>query len=50
VGINYNPYVKPDDIKVIYRGQVLAGTVTAQLRRLRLRLTGRRRLFGSTSS
>ena len=26
VGINYNLYVKPDDIKVIYRGQVLAGT------------------------
>jgi hypothetical protein len=26
VGINYDLYVKPDDIKVIYRGQVLAGT------------------------
>ena len=26
VAINYNLYVKPDDIKVIYRGQVLAGT------------------------
>lgn len=26
VGINYNLYVKPDDIKVIYRGQVLAST------------------------
>jgi hypothetical protein len=26
VGINYNLYVKPDDIKVIYRGHVLAGT------------------------
>jgi hypothetical protein len=26
VGINYNLYVKPDDIKVIYRGQVIAGT------------------------
>ena len=26
VGINYNLYVKPDDIKVVYRGQVLAGT------------------------
>jgi len=26
VGINYNLYVKPDDIKVIYRGKVLAGT------------------------
>ena len=26
VAINYNLFVKPDDIKVIYRGQVLAGT------------------------
>ena len=26
VAINYNNYVKPDDIKVIYRGQVLNGT------------------------
>jgi hypothetical protein len=26
VGINYDLYVKPDDIKVIYHGQVLAGT------------------------
>jgi hypothetical protein len=26
VGINYNLYVKPDDIKVVYRGQVIAGT------------------------
>jgi hypothetical protein len=26
VGINYNLYVKPDDIKVIYRGQVISGT------------------------
>jgi hypothetical protein len=26
VAINYNLYVKPDDIKVIYRGQLLAGT------------------------
>ena len=26
VAINYNLYVRPDDIKVIYRGQVLAGT------------------------
>ena len=26
VGINYDLYVKPDDIKVVYRGQVLAGT------------------------
>ena len=26
VSINYNLYVKPDDIKVIYRGQMLAGT------------------------
>lgn len=26
VGINYNLFVKPDDIKVIYRGQVIAGT------------------------
>jgi hypothetical protein len=26
VGINYDMYVKPDDIKVVYRGQVLAGT------------------------
>jgi len=26
VAINYNLYVKPDDIKVIYRGQVIAGT------------------------
>ena len=26
VGINYNLYVKPDDIKVIYRGQNIAGT------------------------
>jgi hypothetical protein len=26
VAINYNLYVKPDDIKVVYRGQVLAGT------------------------
>ena len=26
VGINYNLYVKPDDIKVIYRGQILNGT------------------------
>jgi hypothetical protein len=26
VSINYNLYVKPDDIKVIYRGQVIAGT------------------------
>jgi hypothetical protein len=26
VAINYNLYVKPDDIKVIYRGQVLNGT------------------------
>ena len=26
VAINYDLYVKPDDIKVIYRGQVLAGT------------------------
>ena len=26
VGINYNLYVKPDDIKVVYRGQVINGT------------------------
>ena len=26
VGINYNLFVRPDDVKVIYRGQVLAGT------------------------
>lgn len=26
VGINYNLYVKPDDIRVVYRGQVIAGT------------------------
>jgi hypothetical protein len=26
VAINYNLFVRPDDIKVIYRGQVLAGT------------------------
>ena len=26
VAINYNLYVKPDDIKVVYRGQILAGT------------------------
>jgi hypothetical protein len=26
VAINYNLYVKPDDIKVIYRGQQIAGT------------------------
>jgi len=26
VAINYNLYVRPDDIKVIYRGQILAGT------------------------
>jgi len=26
VGINYNLYVKPDDIKVVYRGQVISGT------------------------
>lgn len=26
VTINYNLYVKPDDIKVMYRGQMLAGT------------------------
>lgn len=26
VAINYNLYVKPDDIRVIYRGQVVAGT------------------------
>ena len=26
VAINYNLYVRPDDIKVVYRGQVLAGT------------------------
>jgi hypothetical protein len=26
VAINYNLYVKPDDIKVMYRGQMLAGT------------------------
>ncbi len=26
VGINYNLYVKPDDIRVVYRGQVLNGT------------------------
>jgi hypothetical protein len=26
VGINYQLYVKPDDIKVIYHGQVIAGT------------------------
>jgi hypothetical protein len=26
VAINYNLYVKPDDIKVIYRGQTIAGT------------------------
>ena len=26
VSINYNLYVKPDDIKVVYRGQILAGT------------------------
>src|SRR5262249_4494611 len=26
VAINYNLYVKPDDIKVIYKGQVIAGT------------------------
>jgi hypothetical protein len=26
VGINYDLYVRPDDIKVIYRGQILAGT------------------------
>lgn len=26
VAINYNLFVKPDDIKVIYRGQVIAGT------------------------
>ncbi|MBI3198676.1 MAG: hypothetical protein HYZ40_14460 [Rhodospirillales bacterium] len=26
VAINYNLYVRPDDIRVVYRGQVLAGT------------------------
>ena len=26
VAINYNLYVKPDDIKVVYRGQVISGT------------------------
>jgi len=26
VKIKYNLYVKPDDIRVIYRGQVIAGT------------------------
>src|SRR6202007_3111177 len=26
VAINYNLYVRPDDIKVVYRGQILAGT------------------------
>ena len=26
VAINYNLYVKPDDIKVVYRGQILNGT------------------------
>jgi hypothetical protein len=26
VGINYNLYARPDDIKVMYRGQMLAGT------------------------
>ncbi len=26
VAINYELYVRPDDIKVIYRGQVIAGT------------------------
>ncbi len=26
VAINYNLYVKPDDIKVVYRGQIIAGT------------------------
>jgi hypothetical protein len=26
VAINYDLYVKPDDIKVVYRGQILAGT------------------------
>ncbi|MDI1288006.1 MAG: hypothetical protein PSV46_26745 [Reyranella sp.] len=26
VAINYNLYVRPDDIKVVYRGQVLTGT------------------------
>lgn len=26
VAINYNLYVKPDDIRVVYRGQVIAGT------------------------
>jgi len=26
VAINYNLYVRPDDIKVVYRGQVIAGT------------------------
>lgn len=26
VSINYNLYVRPDDIKVVYRGQVIAGT------------------------
>lgn len=26
VTINYNLYVRPDDIKVVYRGQILAGT------------------------
>src|SRR5476651_104144 len=26
VGINYDLYVRPDDIKVMYRGQMLAGT------------------------
>jgi hypothetical protein len=26
VAINYNLYVKPDDVKVVYRGQILNGT------------------------
>lgn len=26
VAISYNLYVRPDDIKVVYRGQILAGT------------------------
>ena len=49
VAINYNLYVRPDDIKVIYRGQVIAGTArpAQRPRRLRLRLeAGRRGLFG----
>ena len=49
VAINYNLYVRPDDIKVMYRGQMLAGTARAaqRPRRLRLRLeSGGRGLFG----